>query len=59
LGLWLLEVVALVEVLDQSGLCRLPVEQFTGEPARGRRVDRQELGEPGEVVSLSAVLTTV
>src|ERR1019366_2872659 len=45
------EVVALVQVLDEPGPGRLPVEQLAGQLARGRAVDREEAAQPAEVLA--------
>src|SRR5262245_17009528 len=44
-----MEVVALVEIGDETRLGRLPPKQLASQRARCRRVDRQERPEPAEV----------
>src|SRR5712691_7180738 len=45
------EVVALVEVVDEPGLGRLPSQQLAGQRARGRAIGPDEGSQPGEVRS--------
>src|SRR6266581_2976380 len=44
-----MEVVALIEVLDEPGMCRLPAQQLAGQRARDRVVGREEAGQEAEV----------
>ena len=49
-GSWIVEVVALVEVVDEPGMGGLPSQQLVGQRARGGAVGRHEMGQPGEVL---------
>src|SRR6266567_6079259 len=44
-----MEVVAVIEVLDEPGMGRLPAEQLAGQRARDRVVGREEAGQEAEV----------
>src|SRR6059036_498264 len=44
------EVVALVEIVDESGMGGLPAQHLPGQGAAGWAVDREVAGEPGEVL---------
>src|SRR5260370_2375588 len=44
-----MEVVALIEVLDEPGMCRLPAQQRAGQHARDRVAGREEAGQEAEV----------
>ena len=46
-----MEVVALIEVLDEPGMCRLPAQQLAGQRARDRVVGREEEGQKAEVLA--------
>src|SRR6266851_1782039 len=46
-----MEVVALIEVLDEPGMCRLPAQQLAGQRARDRVVGREEAGQEAEVLA--------
>jgi hypothetical protein len=45
------EVVALVEIVDEPGMGRLPSQELAGQRARGRAVDRDERPQPTEVLA--------
>ena len=47
-----MEVVALVEVVDEPGLGRVPSKQLAGQRARGRAVGREEAGQRQVVVTI-------
>src|SRR3954453_17646195 len=47
---WFARVVALLEVLEQAGMRRLPAQELAGQRARGSYVDAEEGAEPAEVL---------
>src|SRR5258708_27992343 len=48
---WVVEVVALFEVVDEPGMGLVPPHQLAGQRARGRAVDREEAGQPAKVLA--------
>src|SRR6266849_4607805 len=46
-----MEVVALLEVLNEPGMCRLPAQQLAGQRARDRVVGREEAGQEAELLA--------
>src|SRR5258708_39050622 len=48
---WVVEVVALFEVIDEPGMGRVPTHQLAGQRARGRAVDREAAGQPAKVLA--------
>src|ERR1019366_6583004 len=48
---WGVEVVALVEIVDQPEMGRLPRQQLAGQCARRRAVEPEEPGQPREMLA--------
>ena len=47
----LTKVVPGLEIFDQAPMRRLPAQQCSGQLARGRTIDTEESGQPGEVAA--------